>query len=301
MVLVLSMGCSRTISQSSQNATTNSIASPRPNKESTTIETVRSWSGKLGDNPISWDGSDLKIKTTEGTEVPIFSRFAESDYTELRKTENTKGCTSTYYYRPLAVMGNFVSFQHESGFLCGSVNSTEWGYSTIELNSDGKFVRHRSGGKGAMSSSTPAGIALSDIFAETDIFRALMTNEWLAKDISNFVTERKIERAPTDLAELRKIIERYQDDLLDGAFYWTLDQFAIHHVEDDKAIVWVSLLRQAPPTRSLREHLELVLPIPAMIRSQLLSANEEHGGFLMKDASEHVGKGFAAFEFHDSR
>jgi len=77
----------------------------------------------------------------------------------------------------------------------------------------------------------------------------------------------------------------------------SFDQFSIHHVEGDKVSVWISSLRQTPPTRALREHLELLLPIPENLRESFLSADSGKEGFLMKDSEKYVGASYAEFEF----
>ena len=257
------MGCSQSNSQSNRSKKvvtpvfTNDNGSPPEEKQPTVVDSHRTWSGKVGVNNISWDGKDLWLKLEAGKQIGIFSELAKSDYKALEKMENTKGCSTNYYYRPLAIAGNFVSFEYESGFLCGSINTKEWGYSTFELASDGRFVFYRPDAKVGVSTADPAGVALSDIFAEDDVFAALMADERISSDISKLLGQGKIDKTPRNLTELRKVVERFQDDFLGGQFFWNFDQFAIHQIVNDKANVRISLLRQAPPARAVRKTPEL--------------------------------------------
>jgi len=122
-LLAFSMtGCSQTKSQSNQGSEVEApvaIGNNRPlSKEAkpTEVELVKEWSGTIGDNYFRWDGKDLRLTPKSGTAIAIFSEFAESDYRELKKTEETKGCTTNYYYRPLAIAGNLVSFELNPAF-----------------------------------------------------------------------------------------------------------------------------------------------------------------------------------------
>lgn len=304
LLVFLTADCSQTKSQSNDSnklaiqIATNSNTGPQlTESKQPEVDTVKEWNSKVGVNDFAWDGKDLTMSLGKEKKIEIFSEFAKSDYRFLKKFENTKGCSTNYYYRPLAIAGNLVSFNYESGFLCGAINTVEWGYSTFELARDGRFLFYHPNAKGPVSTKDPTGIALSDIFAENDVFTALMADERISSDIEKLVGQGKIDKAPENLAELSKLVDRFQDDFLGGEFYWNFDQFAIHHLENGKANVWISLLRQAPPARALREHLEISLPIPEKIKQSLLLADSHEEGFLMKDANEMVGTGYATFEF----
>jgi hypothetical protein len=304
LLAFLTANCSQTKSQSSESnkpaiqIVTNSNGGSQPTEPTRSeVDTVKEWSGKVGSNYFHWDGKDLTIKFSKGKNMTIFSEFAKSDYRVQRKLENTKNCFTSYYYRPLAIVGNLVSFQDESGFLCGAINTYSGTYSTIELAKDRNFLFYRPVA-GDPKSTYEGGVYLSDMFSENDIFKGMLANEKISNNISKLISQGKIDRQPGNLADLRKLFERFKYDFLNGEFYLdsdSLEDFAIHHIEDDKVSVWVSL---TPSSRSSQlVHLELLLPIPEKIRQSLRLADSREEGFLMKDAKDLVGTSHAKFEF----
>ncbi len=298
------MGCFETRSQSNKSnrpaiqIATNSNGGSQPTEPTQPeVDIVKKWSGKVGGNYFSWDGKELTIKLTNGMNIKTFSEFAKSVFREQVKDEpETKDCETSFYYRPLAIVGNLLTFQAEWGLLCGAINTYSGTYSTIELAKDRKFLFHRP--EAGDPKSYEGDVYLSDMFSKDDIFKGLLANEKISNDISKLISQGKIDKEPENLAELNKLFDKFKYDFLNGEFYLdsdSLEDFTIHHIEDDKVSIWVSL---TPTSRSSQlVHLELLLPIPEKIRQSLRLADARKEGFLMKDAKDLVGTSHAQFEF----
>lgn len=315
IVLVLSAFltavCSQTNSQPNENSkpeadvATNGNGGSQPTEsKQPEADSVKKWNGKVGSNHFYWDGKELIIMLRNGKEIKIFSEFAKSDYRFQAKLENTEGCSTSYYYRPLAIAGSLISFTYETGFLCGAVNTASWGYVTFELTSDGRFLSYPRYAETPEPTNEPSDISLSDMFSEGDIFKGLLANERISNDLSRLKAQGKINRNPQDLGELKKLLERFKYDFLKGMFYLdssALESFAIHHIEGDKVSIWVSLMASSRASQAVQEHLELLLPIPDKLRESLLLADSAKEGFLMKNAFQYVGSSFAQFEFGNKK
>jgi len=200
----------------------------------------------------------------------------------------------------LAVAGNLVSFEYESGFLCGAINSSSWGYGTFALGKNGKFLFYPPNNSNPLQTNEPTDISLSSLFSEEDIFRALIANERISADIFKLVNQAKIKSGPRNLAELKTMFETFKYDFLDGMFDLNanaLEGFALHHVSGDKVSVWISLTPSSRASQSVHESLEILLPIPGKLREAFELADSTKEGFLMKTASQFVGASSTKFEF----
>jgi hypothetical protein len=304
LIIFSTTECSKTKSQSNDTnkpaiqIATKDDGRPQPIKSPPIeAESIKEWRGKVGSNYFHWDGKELNIKLANGRNIKTFSEFAKGAFREQVKDEpETKDCETSFYYRPLAIVDNLVTFQAEWGLLCGAINTYSGTYATIELAKDRKFLFHRP--VAGDPKSYEGDVYLSSMFSENDIFKALLTNEQISSDVSKLISQGKIDRQPKNLAELKKLFDKFKYDFLNGEFYLdsdSLKDFAIHHLEDDKVSVWVSL---TPSSRSSQlVHLELLLPIPEKIRQSLRLADSREEGFLMKDAKDLVGTSHAKFEF----
>lgn len=285
------MSCLATKPQSNQKFVGTAIASPRPSETPVGYKPAKEWSGKVGNNFFSWNGKDMLIRPSGGREAGLFSEFARSDNRFQLEENEAKDCSGHYYYRPLAILGDLMSFESESAVLCGAINTYSWAYSTVQLPH----------GAGSRSTDEPDDLSLPDLFSERDLFDAFFQNERLARDISHLINRGKIDKAPKNLADLRKLLERFENDFLDGKFYLdahALQGFAIHDLYEDKVSVWISLAPKSRSFQALREHLILRLPIPDNIAQSLRLAHSRKEGFLMKDAEEQVGSSPAKFDFN---
>ena len=260
------------------------------------------WNAQIGGKSFSWNGADLAVTLTHGRKVEIFSQLAKNDYQELKREENTTGCLTDYHYRPLAVAGNVVSFEYESALSCGAINTASGGYGTIELTSDGSFLSYSPESRNGKPTRDPSDVSLLNVFSENDVYKSFLSNQRISEDIARLIHQRRISGEPANLAELRKLFAQFNHDFLDGRFYLdsqALEGFAIHHLEGDaKVSVWISLTPISRGEQALKDHLELILPIPEKLRLSLLKASSGEEGFLMVDAEKVVGTGFGTFEFH---
>jgi hypothetical protein len=303
VIAFLAMTCSPMQSQSSEgnesSIRTDTTGSPL---SEATPEAVRAkeWAGGVGGNYFVWDGKDLNIRLANGRDVKAFSEFARNAFREQVKDEpDTRSCDTRFYYRPLAIVGNLLTFQTEWGMLCGAITTYSWGYSTIELTNNGKFLFHRPVAS-KPKSTYEDDVYMSELFPENDIFKGLLANEKISNDISKLINQRKIDKPPENLTELKKLFERFPYDFLNGVFDLdsdSLEVFAIHHVVDDKVSVWISLTPSSHAAQALQEHIEIFLPIPENLRDSLLLASSGKGGFLMNDAEKYVGTSYATYEF----
>src|SRR5690606_33462947 len=89
-----------------------------PEFEAKKDESYKPWNAKVGDNMFVWDGNDLEIEFANKRKIELFSTYSAEEQKFQIEENDASECSMKFLYRPLAVAGNFVSYEIESGTLC---------------------------------------------------------------------------------------------------------------------------------------------------------------------------------------
>lgn len=236
------------------------------------------WQQIFGTTKYRWNGKDLYFKRSLANEVAIFELAAKRYHASFEKEGGR--CLLSNYFTPAAVVGDIVSYEHESGIICGTA-SGEWRYVTIDVAKPKRFLD------------------LSDFFTDDQILRAFLADPQLSSDVQKSITERKLDAIPTTLKELSAFLTKYDYQIYNGNSYFQSDyltRFAFHHVEGETICVRVSATSTSTAGRANHQYAEIFLPIPDKLRDALRKADAGNEGFLMKDSATKVGTKPAEFE-----
>lgn len=242
------------------------------------VEVAIPWKQTIGMTRYLWDSNDLYVRKGVNKEIPLFSRAAKKYHTTFGKEGGR--CFLSNYFTPGAILGDVVSYEHESGFHCGTV-SGEWRYATVDIRNSTRFLD------------------LRDFFDDDELLRAFLANAQLSADVRKSIDEKKLDAMPTTLAQLSAFLTRYDYQIFNGESYFEEDyltRFAFHHISGDTVCVRVSATSTSTAGRANHEYADIYLPIPEKLSEILQKADTGNQGFLMKDAETKVGTKPATFE-----
>lgn len=260
------------------------------------------WHGTIPGVVLDWNAKDLTVQVGTAPKQRVFSRISENYCRVLQCDPEGRKCRCGNSFRLSSIVGKVVSFEDESDFSCAG-SYLHWRYGSLDLGKSGDFIYPRLvefDDKEAVKLRASKMIALTDLFSETNLLAALLTNPQISKDISKAMKENKLKSTPTTLSEFSNLFTKYMSGMFDDYFYLEKDyltRFVFHHIENDKVAVWISLTPTSHTAQADHEHIEILLPIPDKLRESLLLADSGQQGFLMKDAEKFVGTSYAKFEF----
>jgi len=243
------------------------------------------WSGQSAGFIITWTSDDIVVQKTGDQGDVVFSAKAieEKEWEQTLKevfddkeflkylTDGDRGCYEYTGLNILSIVGSIVSLKIDLVSDCGGAHpgSIEF-FMASDLSRSGDFNLSRD--------LEPAKITkLTDYFAESTVFKALM---------SDSVVQKTLEQAnkPKTIAQLIKTARRI---IVQDCDYYiphdVLSQFAFHHIEDGKVAVRVNLPYYSEVCRGQSIQLDLLLPIPESLKTPLQQAASRKEGFLMKD------------------
>lgn len=251
---------------------------PTPTESNPPDDVLIPWEQTIGTTSYRWDGKDLHTKISQAKEIPLFSRAARQYH---RSFKNGGGrCFLSNYFSPASVVGDLVSYEHESGFICGTA-SGEWRYATVDVSNATRFLD------------------LRNFFTEDELLLALLANAQLASDIQKSIGEKKLDVVPTTMKQLSGFLTKHDYQLFNGSSYFEPDyltRFAFHHLEGERICIRVSATSTSTAGRANHEYLEIYLPIPNKLHDRVRKAASGEQGFLMKDSQAKVGTACATFE-----
>ncbi len=239
------------------------------------------WKQTIGSTNYRWNGKDLFVRRSKGSETSIFPN-ALRKYRASFPTNGRK-CLLDSFFNPAAVVGDLVSYEHESGFggvNCG-VESGEWRYATVDVSNPTRFLDLRS------------------FFTEDRLLRAFLANSQLSSDIQKSISDKKLDAVPATLKDLSAFLTRYDYQIFNGDSYYEpdyLQRFVFHHLEGETICIRVSTTSTSNAGRAIHQYAEIFLPIPGKLRDPFKKADAGDAGFLMKDAETKVGTKAATFE-----
>lgn len=246
--------------------------------EAPSEDITRDWKEAINRTQYSWDGKELYVNIPGKNRLELFRKIAK-DYLSSFQSEGGR-CLNSSYFKIAAVVGDLVSYSHESSQVCGTVQG-EWLYSTVNV-----------------SSPTPP-LDLKHMFSEEELFKALIANNQISNDIHKSINEQKLAKMPENFRELNAFLTKYDYQLFDGASFFGQDyltRFAFHHLEENNVVIRIAASPTSTAGRAIHRYVEIKLPIPDSLRTNLTRANDGEAGFLMTDAISKVGTSPAVFE-----
>lgn len=257
------------------------------------------WTGVSGGFEIRWTTRELyaasPAKTANFFEPIVkkeFTDFAEQPFA-VREDLNPGAdkCEYLRFFQVVSIVGTLVTFEDDYAVFCGGAHPTATSrFSTIDLTKSG--VMTYESGKDRPADELDLrnlgnGVKLTDYFSEEDILQALLTDSTVKKAIESS----KDSQQPTSLTEVAEFFRKnyYALRIDDSSLNLRPDfltRFAFHHVKGNKVAVRIRLSPTSQAEHALRKHLELLLPIPEVLKEPLTNASQRQEGFLMKDASK---------------
>jgi hypothetical protein len=261
----------------------------------------RPWRAKDGNLTLDWDGGDLSA-VVNGREVShIFRRISNARTARIRRDSGYNDCEVSHSFRLASVVGYLVSFEQSEVMFCGTT-SIDWRYTSIDLQKLSKLdlpsFSELENDDPLNRPGTPL-ISLADWFTEDDIFQALLANKEIAAGLARAVNLGTLKQPPSNLFEFRKLFTSIDYDTFGNLFFEEdfLTRFAFHHMDGEKVYIWISLTPTSHAAQAGQHHLEIALPIPEKLRSDLLQSKSQMMGFLMTDAHLKVGTKLARFNY----
>ncbi len=205
-------------------------------------ETQTQWRKTIDGIAFDWDTKDLSVQIKE-IKLKLFSEIAESHHRSLLRSASDQGCEDGHFFRLSSVVGNLVSFEHEIGFSCGAVTSSDWRYATIDVAKEGNLAYPKTrvpDGKTRGGNVSSKVLNLSELFSEDDILSAFLANKMVSDEISKALDKRTITSPPKTMADFSELFTKTDYSLFDGSFYLASDflsRFAFNRIEAGKVAV----------------------------------------------------------------
>lgn len=257
------------------------------------------WAGEFDGIRIGWTTSDLYVHSGRDTRK-LFTPLAKKgfeDFIALLADEDQAdaaapgvACDYKRTFKVLSVVGTLLSFEDRYYAFCGGAHPTvDRRFTTVNLAGGAGDLRYDVGEETSLMDVNLArpgrAVKLTDYFDEGDILRALLSDPVVKDAFAG-------EDAPEPPQALEDLPKRLADNfyrLGESGFELRPDymtRFAFHHIEGDKVAVRLGLPPHYGANHALHRQLGLMLPIPASLRKQLVSASNQQNGFLMQDASK---------------
>jgi len=236
------------------------------------------WLQRIGTTRYRWDCKDLYAKHLPAKKVGLFALAAER-YKSSFEGEGGS-CSVSTYFTPVAVVGDLVGYEFESGVYCGTVQG-EWWYTTVDVAKPTKPLDLRT------------------FFTDDQILRAFLADPQLSSDIQRSVAEHKLPAVPTTLRDLSRFLTKFDYQIYNGESYFEADyltRFVFHHLDGDTIYIRVSATSTSTAGRAIHQYAEIGLPIPDRLRDALRKANAREEGFLMNNSVTKLGTKPATFE-----
>lgn len=269
------------LSNLKSNGSTISTPTPIDRLPDASDDVFLPWKQTVGTTEYRWDGEDFFVRRNKTREIGIFSQAARKHRSSFEKSGDK--CSLDNFFTPSAVVGDLVSYEHETGFggdKCGVV-SGEWRYATVDTSDLTHFLD------------------LRKWYKEDQLLKAFVANQQLASDIQKSIVSKKLNAIPTTLKELTSYLTRYDHEIYNGQSYFAsdyLERFIFHRVEGEMICIRVSATSTSNVGRAIHQYAEILLPIPESLRDFFRKADAGEAGFLMKDAAAKVGTKAALIE-----
>ncbi len=237
------------------------------------------WRSSIGTTKYDWNGKDLLVTPIRAGTTRMFYSIWREDLSNMALEDKKTSQTIDSFLLPLAIVGDLVSFQHEMGYLSGASAWSEWRFETRNISKPG----------------TP--ISLTHYFSDDEIFRSLMSNERITQGLQKAIAEKKT-TSPDSLSQLSKVLTTHDYTLFEGEFALEEDyltRFAFHHVDGSNIVVWITLRPTSHSGQAMQDYIEISLPVPQNLETDMNNADSQKAGFLMKDSLNTVGTKSAEF------
>lgn len=234
------------------------------------------WEQTIHDTKITWNQKDITIH--QGKKL-LFSahnfaqHYFETHYSEHLITTDQESCEYEHQFQLLSIVGDLVSRQETEYLGCEqaahpSINTTFTAFRLTQPDHP---------------------ISLTDYFPEPDLLSALLADPV----IQTALAKTELPTPPGSLAELAQTLNTVyletvpsESDNQDTCFYQLtenfLTQFAFHRLHKDQVAVRVALPPAVGACRATYAQLELLLPLPASLKTALIQADTGKTGFLMQ-------------------
>jgi hypothetical protein len=236
---------------------------------------------------FSWQTNDLKVSVAGAKPFRLFSEISRECTKAFASEPSVTECEFQHQYRLLSIVGSMVSYQQESGTVCGT--STEWwGFNTIDVLNPGRYECLDEDQRIPDSKD----VNLSELFGEQNVFNGLIASPEISVEIDKAISDGRLLKPPSNLNELSAFLNEPDRSKFNGDYYLSADylsHFAFHRVENDYAILWLSLRDASRANGIDREHIEIKLLIPKKLQTTLVRASEQKSGFLMQNISTEGG------------
>jgi len=116
-------------------------------------------------------------------------------------------------------------------------------------------------------------------------------NQEISKAIAEASRLERLNGVPQTLDEFNRYFARYDakvsfDSRLANDY---LSRFDFREIRSEKLAIWISLTPTSHAGQANQDHIEILMPIPEKLRSELFDAESGTVGFLMKNAANYVG------------
>ncbi len=243
------------------------------------------WVGESRGFKIVWTEADIKVHSLEFPNRIVFSArsLANQEFSRIKASEIKYGfkeryCEVVCSYKILAVAGPILSFFEGEDIDCEKTAhpSATNRFTTIDLKKPADVSKKR--------------VKLTDYFPEQAIYQALLADPRVRQALAG--REPPLPPSPQSLAELYASLK--DAPLEDGECNYGLPKdfltrFAFHHLAGDKVAVRLALPYWGEVCRGQYLELELLLPVPEILRESLALAQTGKAGFLMQDQERRSG------------
>jgi hypothetical protein len=270
---------------------TAAVVADAPQQSADTAASAQSSPGAIyettsGAYRVSWTPRNISV--ARGAGAPFYSVRGAIDSAMahgLPDSDDTTDpeCTEEYDFRILSLVGSILTLEQRHYSYCEGLPhpSVFTGYHAIDL------ARTERDGVVENEGSEILGreIALTQVFAEEEVVRALLADRLVRKRLA----ENASQAEPTTADALVKQLEggaeceyAFEPDML--------RRWAIHHVAGDSVAVRIGLSHGCEAAQGKLTQIGIMLKIPAALRADLDAASRGTRGILMREA----GKRFAS-------
>ena len=253
---------------------------------------ANTWTTKSGDFQIQVSAAEMKATRISNDQL-LFSASALTRrgfgaYSETVKGDNVGQCKYSRTFRPISLVGNFLTFSDQLLSSCSSEAhpSSSYRVTTIDL-SRGETPNYASSPDDPLVLGSRASKTiqyLQNLFNEQDIVHTMQQHSILKRNFPQF---------PTSLVEITKSIRGNGIELPNGRCRFTvspdyLSRFILHSSMEAKVEVQLPLIPMTPiaACRNASGWLNMLLPMPDQLHTAFDSAGFLQNGFFPEDAPQ---------------
>lgn len=245
------------------------------------------WTGVSGKRSFSWNTVDLSISNGPGGSMQSFwrSRVVE-DFSNLKRDSRGLRCLYDRELTLLSVVGDLISVSDLASIYCGT-NSSFANFLTFDISKVENMPTLN-------SNVAVEHVSLKQLFPSEQLFSGLARS----REVNELIKLERSNRRPRNLAELLQLIsEKYNRHRAgDYALSVEMENFAFVELRRNKVRVRLFVMPTSGYNANTSKYIDIELPKPKNIATQLERASVTKEGFLLRDQQRMFGQAMSKFQ-----